>query len=180
MNQMKLIAIILAVIGLLWFLAVGGFLYSGVASGELTNAGFMMGFIIFAGVPSVLGWGVAAYLHFRGVHEEKSERDARLQTVIAEAVQTRGEVDLDRLAWELSVSKKQVDRAVHELVGRDLFTGYVNWDERRLISVEASELPSDRCPNCGGEIKLAGRGVARCEHCGTETYLPVHAQSDES
>ena len=28
-----------------------------------------------------------------------------------------------------------------------------------------------RCPNCGGEITLSGKGIATCKFCGTEFFL---------
>ena len=31
--------------------------------------------------------------------------------------------------------------------------------------------PRDVCPNCGGEITLSGKGIARCRFCGTEFFL---------
>jgi ribosomal protein S27AE len=51
------------------------------------------------------------------------------------------------------------------------FTGYMNWDEGLLYSADASKLAHDRCPRCGGEITLAGKGVAQCAHCGSEIFL---------
>lgn len=52
------------------------------------------------------------------------------------------------------------------------FSGYINWDEGILYSAEAAALrEAGRCPNCGGALALAGRGVIRCPHCGTEIFL---------
>ncbi len=51
------------------------------------------------------------------------------------------------------------------------FTGYMNWDEGLLYSADASKLAHDRCPRCGSEITLAGKGVAQCAHCGSEIFL---------
>jgi DNA-directed RNA polymerase subunit RPC12/RpoP len=47
----------------------------------------------------------------------------------------------------------------------------MNWDEGLLYSADASKLAHDRCPRCGGEITLAGKGVAQCAHCGSEIFL---------
>jgi ribosomal protein S27AE len=60
---------------------------------------------------------------------------------------------------------------IYDLVGRSEFTGHVNWDEGRLYSADASKLAHERCPRCGGEIALAGKGTAQCAHCGSEIFL---------
>jgi DNA-directed RNA polymerase subunit RPC12/RpoP len=28
-----------------------------------------------------------------------------------------------------------------------------------------------KCPNCGGELTLAGKGVIKCPFCGSEVFL---------
>jgi predicted RNA-binding Zn-ribbon protein involved in translation (DUF1610 family) len=41
-----------------------------------------------------------------------------------------------------------------------------------LYSSDASNLRGlEKCKNCGGEIKLAGKGVVVCPFCGTEYFL---------
>jgi tRNA(Ile2) C34 agmatinyltransferase TiaS len=61
---------------------------------------------------------------------------------------------------------------LYSLVGLGLCSGYINWDKGVLYSSEASKLRDlKQCPNCGGEIVLSGKGVARCRFCGTEFFL---------
>jgi len=60
---------------------------------------------------------------------------------------------------------------VGDLIGKDLFRGYVNWDRGELVSAEAAQIKDGTCPNCGGRLELAGKGLVRCPYCGTEIYL---------
>jgi len=88
-------------------------------------------------------------------------------------VKSRGQVRVDDLALEMNISRDEIKDIVHRLVGLQVFSGYINWNEGGVLySQDASQLRElDKCKNCGGEIKLAGRGVATCPFCGTEYFL---------
>jgi len=87
------------------------------------------------------------------------------------AVTALGQISIDELERELNAPRPLLRRWIYDLVGRGEFTGYMNWDEGLLYSADASKLAHDRCPRCGGEIELAGKGVAQCAHCGSEIFL---------
>ena len=61
---------------------------------------------------------------------------------------------------------------IYDLVSKGLFTGYIGWDRNMLYARQASQLRAGRtCPNCGGEVNLAGKGIVRCGFCGAEIFL---------
>lgn len=96
------------------------------------------------------------------------ERRARLAAIVL----TRGQIRLDDLERELRAPQDLVRTWIYELVKRGEFTGYVNWDERMLYSAEAQRITqAGRCPNCNGELSLAGKGVIRCRYCSSEIFL---------
>ena len=87
-------------------------------------------------------------------------------------VKARGKVGLDELVAELDAPRGLVEEWIYRLVDKGRFTGYINWDERVLYSAEVKELrEGGRCPTCGGDLEIAGKGVIRCEHCGAEIFL---------
>jgi hypothetical protein len=87
-------------------------------------------------------------------------------------VRSRGQVAVADLALETQMSQDAVRALVHELVGLQVFSGYVNWDKGVLYSAEARHLRElKQCENCGGEIVLSGKGVVTCRFCGTEYFL---------
>jgi DNA-directed RNA polymerase subunit RPC12/RpoP len=85
-------------------------------------------------------------------------------------VLARGQVRVAEVALELNATRDQVKDYIYDLVGKGLFTGYINWNDGVLYAKEASEMRR-KCPNCGGELELAGKGVFECPYCGTEIFL---------
>jgi DNA-directed RNA polymerase subunit RPC12/RpoP len=115
--------------------------------------------------------GIGAFLYVRGRREEAQLATARKERRILDMVQTRGQVQVSDLVLELQADVDQVKAWIYDLVGKGLFTGYINWDEGILYSREISQLRTNRCPRCGGELGLGGKGIVRCPYCGTEIFL---------
>jgi len=87
-------------------------------------------------------------------------------------VLAQGKVTLSEVALELNMPMDQVEDMVRDLVGKNLFSGAINWEDGVLYSKQASQMKADRkCPNCGGELTLAGKGVIKCPFCGSEVFL---------
>ena len=81
-------------------------------------------------------------------------------------------------ALEINGTRDQVQKYIYDLVGKGLFTGYVNWDKGELLAVDARQLnASQTCPNCGGQLELAGKGLVRCPFCGSEIFLSPSGRS---
>lgn len=94
------------------------------------------------------------------------------QSQLAAVVMARGQIHLHDLGHELRAPRDLVRAWVYELVKRGEFTGYINWDDGILYSAEAYQLTeAGKCPNCNGELALAGQGVIRCSYCGSEVFL---------
>jgi len=92
----------------------------------------------------------------------------RMQAILA----ARGQIYVDELACELDVPQDVLKDWLYHLVQEERFSGYANWDEGTLYSEEADKLQdAGRCPHCGGEMQLAGKGVIRCPYCGSEVFV---------
>lgn len=173
MDNRKLLGCGLLAVAGVWLLFVAAYLGSGLTSGKLQDlSALLLGLGLFGLMPAVV-LSVGAMLVFaRAGQEARLQQQADLQTQLLERVQTQGRCKFSDLARDLQLSPQEVEGALYALVGLGLFTGYVNWPAKEIIAAEASAIPEGKCPNCGGQIELAGKGVARCAHCGTETYLP--------
>ncbi len=171
MSSGKTVGIILIVIGLVipalglaWLLASQG------GDNGLETSGFVLGMAlaIILGLPFL---GVGAYMLVRGRAEEAQMAEVQKQKKILNMVATQGQISIAAAALELGVSRDQIKAWVYDLVGKGLFSGYINWNDGLLISRRAAELRGNKCPNCGGEVELSGKGVVSCPYCGTEVFL---------
>jgi hypothetical protein len=87
-------------------------------------------------------------------------------------INTQGSVHLEDLAIELNEPAGLIRRWIYSLVQNRRFTGYANWDQGILYSADAQAIKSTgRCPNCGGEQEIVGKGVIQCKYCGAEIFI---------
>lgn len=171
MNNSRLIGIVLTVVGIGVALIAGLWLASQVSAQQLTSGGALVGAGL-AFIPVALFMGFGVYLFMKGGQEAQEESVMQKQRQLLDILKSRGQVAVADMAIEMRVSADQVKDMVHQLVGLQVFSGYVNWEEGVLYSAEARNLRElDKCKNCGGEIKLAGKGVVACKFCGTEYFL---------
>ena len=117
--------------------------------------------------------GAGVFLLIRSGQEEKAGEETTKMRRVLDIVKSRGRVPVSDLVLELKSNRDQVQVWIHSLVGMGVFSGYINWDEGVLYSAEASQLRGlEKCKHCGGDVKLAGKGVVKCPFCGTEYFLP--------
>jgi len=157
-----IVGLIIPALGILWGLANLG--------GKLETSGFVLvvAVTVILGLPFL---GVGAYMIVRGRAEETQMAEVQKQKKILNMVTTQGQVSIPELALELDASREQVKAWVYDLVGKGLFSGYINWNDGLLISRRAAELRGNKCPNCGGEVELSGKGVVSCPYCGADVFL---------
>lgn len=172
MNTGRVIGLILIVAGigvcLLSTLWVGVSFASPKSNLELTGAvlGVVLAFILAA--PLI---GVGIFMFIRGRREAAQFAEVEKERKLLGMVQAQGEVRISDVALELDASRDKVKDWVYDLVHKGLFAGYINWDDGLLISRDAAQLRGNKCPNCGGEVELAGKGVIQCPYCGAEIFL---------
>lgn len=166
MNTGRILGLILIAAGLLACVLA--------AMASFTSAETMGGRIIGLALGAILGVplvAVGVFLLIRGQQEAKEMAVAQQQKRLLGMVRAQGRVNVADAALELNVSRDQIKTWVYDLVNKGLFTGYINWDEGDLISVDAARMDTTKCPHCGGALELAGKGVVRCPYCQTEIFL---------
>jgi hypothetical protein len=165
----RIIGVVLLVIGAgvaIWLAVV-------VAAGNTSVTGAALGFVLFC-LPFI---AVGLYFLLQSKGEIVQQTTVDKERAVLNAVTTRGRVGIADLAIENDASRDEVKQYIYDLIGKGLFTGYVNWDKGELVSAEAAQIKEGQCPNCGGAVELAGKGLVRCPYCGTETYLSAPAPS---
>ncbi len=124
----------------------------------------------------VLLVGAGVYFFVSGQSETRGYAQVEKEKMVLNAVQTQGQVSISNLAVEMNATVEQIKQYVYDLVGKGLFTGYVDWKAGKLIAQDAAALTqqiqqSGKCPNCGAPLTLGGKGLIKCEYCGAEFFL---------
>jgi len=155
-------AIIIGLVSVTW-------LISGLAEENLRRSGLTLGLVIVAVlVLPLLGAGI--FLILKGRNEASHMAELQKEKRLLNMLQTQGQISLGEAALELDVSRETLKSYVYDLVGKRLFSGYVNWDQGMLYSSSAASMESGTCPNCGGKLEFAGKGVIQCPYCGIEIF----------
>ena len=167
----RVVGVLLLGAGLVLAIFAGAWIILQSHDGKLTSAAAIFGGLLAACIviPLIAG---GIYFVFRGQAEAKDISRISAQRRLLDIVSTRGQVSISDLVLELNSSRDKVQQDLNELVGRGLFSGYVDWGKGMLFSVEASKLQGRQtCPNCGGALELAGKGLVKCPFCGAEIFL---------
>lgn len=142
-----------------------------------TAGGKILGLFLLAIVvlPLILG---GIFLLFRGQAEVRDDAEVKKQRMVLNMVETRGKVRIADIALEINGTRDQVQKYIYDLVGKGLFTGYVNWQKGELLAMDARQLQAGQnCPNCGGQLEMAGKGLVQCPFCGSEIFLSPSGRS---
>ena len=140
-------------------------------SPALEPSGFVLLLVLALVVAFPLAGG-GVFMLRQGAKEEKDTAEAARQRKILDMVATQGQVSVNDIVIELQSDTATVQGMIHRLVGMGVFSGYVNWEKGVLYSADASALRDlNQCKNCGGDIRLTGKGVVSCPWCGTEYFL---------
>jgi hypothetical protein len=175
MNSGRLIGIIMIVVGFGIAIIGGGFLATqvsrGVENGGMSAGGAIVGAGVFF-IPIALLVGGGIFMYVKGGQEAEEESLMAKQRQLLDIVKSRGQVGVHEVALEMKVPVDSVKNMVHQLVGLQVFSGFINWDDGTLYSSDASKLRDlKECQKCGAPITLAGKGVFVCKFCGTEYFL---------
>jgi hypothetical protein len=128
---------------------------------------FVTVFALLIAAP-LIGFGV--YTLIKGQAESKDDARVAQQRKLLNLVQTQGQVNLAVAAIEMNATRDELKAMVYDLVGKQLFSGFIDWDGQMLYSVDAAKIKGGKCPNCGGALEVAGKGLVKCPYCGSEVF----------
>ena len=168
----------LAIMGIAGVLFVGW--TAAVAASGTTSGGLILGLFLALIVCAPL-LGIGFYLWRKGQQEESEFAQVAQEKKILNMALTQGQVSVQEIIVELQQPRESVEDMIRNLVGKQLFSGAINWEKGLLYSVESQQLTDGRnCPNCGGKVEFAGKGLIQCAWCGTEVFLTQRAATQAS
>lgn len=174
MRERAIGGVLLALAALALLLA-GSFVGAGWATGQVSPAGAVLGFILFGAFPAAALAVGGVFLLTKGREEaQERQRAAQLERLLG-MIRARGQVPLDQAMIELKMTREEVQQAIYELVSLGLFAGYVDWDAMVFYSMDAGKVGTNKCPNCGGIREFVGKGVVKCPYCGVMLFIPPDA-----
>jgi hypothetical protein len=171
----RVIGIVLLVTGVVIGLIAVAWIISGLTDpgGNLQLSGAILGIALIVGfiVLPLVGGGFVIFR--RGTTEAALFERATTQRKMLGIVEAAGEISISDLALQIAGTRDSVRDNLYDLVSKGLFSGYVDWDRGVLYARQASQMrEGGTCPNCGGSLSLAGKGLIRCQYCGAEIFLP--------
>lgn len=171
----KTVGLILMIVSAVLLLIFGAWLLTAFSTSETSSGGAVLGLGLALLVMAPL-FGIGAYLFRKGGQEQQEYAQVAKEKQILNAVLTRGQVTIAELVAEMQAPREEIEQMIHDLVGKQLFSGAINWEKGILYSVESQKLTGDqKCPNCGGDLKFAGKGLIVCPYCGSQVFLTKRA-----
>lgn len=171
----RTVGMALMIVSVALFVAFGAWASVALTTSETSSGGMAIGIVIALAVLGPI-FGIGAYLFRKGTAEKTEFASVEQEKKILNMVLTQGKVTIGELVAELETPRETVEDMIRNLVGKQLFSGAINWEKGILYSVESQDLTGDRkCPNCGGELTFAGKGLVVCPYCGSEVFLTKRA-----
>jgi DNA-directed RNA polymerase subunit RPC12/RpoP len=157
------------------FAAFAVWAMTALATAETSSGGMALGIVLALIVLTPI-FGVGVYLLRVGTAEQNQYAVVQQERRILNMVLTQGQVTIGELVAELQQPRDTVEKMIRDLVGKQLFSGAINWERGLLYSVESQALTDGhKCPNCGGDVRFAGKGLIVCPYCGSEIFLTKNA-----
>lgn len=174
----KVVGLIMMLGSAVLLFAFGAWALTSFSAGEMSSGGLVLGLLLALIVLAPV-FGIGVYVFRKGAVEKTQFAQVEKEKKILNMVLTQGQVTIPELVGEVGVPRDEIEEMIRDLAGKQLFSGAINWEKGILYSVESQQLTDGRkCPNCGGELRFAGKGLIVCPYCGSEVFLTKRAAAE--
>ena len=170
----RIVGLILMVVSAVLLLVFGVWMFTA----EITPDGRVFGLLLSLLVLAPI-FAVGLYLMRQGTAEQRQFVNVTQEKKLLNMVLAQGQATIPEIMTALPASRDEVEDMIRDLVGKQLFSGAIDWKSGILYSVESQKLVGEqKCPNCGGELRFAGKGLIVCPYCGSEVFLTKRTASE--
>ncbi len=167
----KIAGLVLMIVSAIFFVAFLFWSQGAIEDSGGFRLGIMLATIILAPI-----FGIGVYIFRKGTSEQSQFAEVQKEKKLLNMVLTQGQVNIGELVGELEMPRDAVEDMIRSVVGKQLFSGAIDWKKGVLYSVESQQLTEGRkCPNCGSDLTFAGKGLISCQYCGSEVFLTKRA-----
>jgi hypothetical protein len=168
----RTVGIILLALSIIVFVVTAVLMGAQYAGGDTTIGGAALGTVLVTVFVSLPLLAAGAWFFTKGRREVSEFAEVEKEKKLLNVIVTQGQVSVAEMSLELDASRDQVKEWIYDLVGKGLFSGYVNWEDGMLYSKQASQMREAQvCPTCGAQLELVGKGVITCPYCGVDIFL---------
>lgn len=167
----RVVGLILVVAAVVLLLVGGVWLFSEDITAGGRVLGMLLGLLVLLPIA-----GIGIYLFRKGSVEKVQFANVEQEKKLLNMVLTQGQVTIGEMVGTLGLPRETVEDMIRSVVGKQLFSGAIDWKRGILYSVDSQKLVGEqKCPNCGGDLRFAGKGLVTCPYCGSEVFLTKRA-----
>lgn len=99
-------------------------------------------------------------------------KDFEYEKTVLHILHKEGQTHFDAILGQIPINRQELAELLVRMGEKRLFTGYINWKERQIVSSELVEVTHGECPICGSLTGSPDPHRANCTRCDAIIFIP--------
>jgi hypothetical protein len=165
----KTVAVILWLVGLVWFLVVVGLNWHAWSSATKQVLPAVRDSALVGLLPGVVLYVIGRQVLKRSFVAQEEEEEFKRDADFMQYFHRKGRVTFEEIQQEFGMQGDEIKGYLINLGGRRLFRGYIDWRNEEIVSIGEVEI-GDECPGCSSPLNYIDLKVGICDHCGLQVF----------